>query len=1205
MSKQASVKSKQKVHFGASRVEHNNRHYFNKEADFVNIPNLIENQIISFSSFLNTGIKEILDEFSPIDDYSEKKVSVNFLNHEIETPKHTPRECIQKNTSYDSNLKVRVQIIIKESGEVKESDVFLGAIPIMTDRGSFIINGIERVVVSQIVRSDGATVISTRGENGYIHTAKIIPKRGAWLEIEYDTKGLIGIKIDRRRKIMLTTFLRALGYEKDKDILALFADITKDMKKDPITATLEKDPVETQEEAFNTVYKRVRPGDPVISKNAKSLFESMFYNIRRYDLGNVARYKMNQKFNTKLSFDHENKILRKEDVIALIRQLILVADGKQAPDDIDFLANRRIKGVGEIVEAKFRIGMSRLERIAKDRLSVIETDSITANQIINARPVTAAMHEFFATSQLSQFMDQTNPLSEIASKRRLSALGPGGLSRERAGFEVRDVHTSHYGRICPVATPEGPNIGLVTQLASYAKINEYGFIETPFRILKNTVKNTEKELINRISSADIYDGKKCIAKKDEYISADIATQIVKIKTLKKVSIRSYVSEDYKYFDAAEEQGHFIAQGSSELDEYYNFVNKRVAARRNGVAQQAYVGDLTLIDIAPKQIFSIETSLIPFVEHDDAVRASMGTNMMRQAVPVVRAEAPIVGTGIEYTVGTGSGYVILAEDDGVVKHVSGDKVVMSYQNGKEKTYNLHNFEASNQSTLVHQSPRVLPEQKIKKGTVLVDAQGIENGELAIGKNLLVAYMSWKGYNFEDAVIVSDRVFVNDTYSSVHIEESVCDIRETKLGVEQMTRDIPNVSGARLQDLDEDGVIRIGASVKEGDILVGKITPKGETDLTPEERLLQAIFGEKAKDIKDSSLKVSGGKWGKVIHVQILHRKNGDDLPSGVCMQVKVYIAQLRKISVGDKMAGRHGNKGVISKIVPIEDMPHLADGTPVDIILNPLGVSSRMNLGQIFETTVGWAAQKLGIRVATPSLDGIKDETITKLLKEAGIPEDGKMQLYDGLSGEAFDHKTTVGITYMMKLHHLVEDKIHARSVGPYSLVTQQPLGGKAQHGGQRFGEMEVWALEAYSAAHALQEMLTIKSDDTRGRSRAYESIIKNEDIRRPSLPESFNVLVRELQSLALKVRLVDDKNCNHELDEIAEDELKIEEDTLLNTPLKEKIDMISDVTSVNDEALNQEEVFNEENMVEQDIEQGNITPDGMDENLKRLEKENI
>ncbi|MBI5753874.1 DNA-directed RNA polymerase subunit beta, partial [Candidatus Peregrinibacteria bacterium] len=1052
------------------------RKYFSQQIDHkVEIPNLIEIQLNSYNWFLNEGIRELLDEITPIQDFSGKKLELHFLEHSIAEAKYNAETAKNKNLTYEAALKVHVQLINKETGEIKEQDVFLGNVPLMTNRGTFIVNGIERVVVSQIVRSPGV-FFSRNASSLEMHSAKIIPKRGAWLEIETDKKGIITVKIDRKRKIPITSLLRVFGFETDSKILDLFKDVTLDPEHDFILNTLEKDNAKTVEDAYQNIYKKIRPGDLATPENAKALIKSMFFDYRKYDMGPVARYKLNKRFKLETPNKKKFHTFQVEDLVHILKHLMKLNNGELRPDDIDHLSNRRIRAVGELVQNKFRVGLLRTDRIAKDRMTVMDLETVTPTQLVNSRPITAALREFFASSQLSQFMDQTNPLAELEHKRRLSAMGPGGLSRERASFDVRDVHQSHYGRICPIATPEGPNIGLVVHLATYAKINEYGFIETPFRSVAQTVKNTESSLIGHVARQTVEDHGHVIVKSGDLIDEAAAKKIAKTK-LETVDVRPYTTNEIKYYDAEEEQELVIAQANSEVDEMGQFVGTRISTRKNGEPTLAHVNDVTHIDVSPKQIISITTALIPFLEHDDNTRASMGSNMQRQAVSLISPDAPVVGTGIEEIAAKSSGQVIFAEMDGEISYVDANMITIVYANGRKVSYALQTYERSNQGTCLHQRARVNKGQKIKKGDILADGSATENGELALGKNLLVAYMSWEGFNFEDAVILSDVVARKGYYDSIHIESYVVDVRETKLGPEIITRDIPNVGEAKLKDLDEDGIVRVGATVQEGDILCGKITPKGETELTAEERLLRAIFGDKARDVKDTSLRLPGGEGGKVVGIQMFTKEAGDELTTGVLKQIKVNVAQTRKVQIGDKFAGRHGNKGVCSIIVPQEDMPFLPDGRPVDIVLNPLGVSSRMNIGQILETHIGWAAKEQGFTVATPTLNGITTDQITAELKKAKLPEDGKITLYDGKTGEPFDRKVTVGIAYMLKLNHLVEDKIHARSVGPYSLVTQQPLGGKAQHGGQRFGEMEVWALEAYGAAHILQEMLTIKSDD--------------------------------------------------------------------------------------------------------------------------------
>jgi DNA-directed RNA polymerase subunit beta len=1141
------------------------------------VHSLIEMQIQSYRWFLTDGLKELLEEISPITDFSGKKMELRILGHTFDPAKYDPETCKRRNLTYEAAMKGHVQLINKETGEIKEQDVFLGSIPLMTDSGTFIIGGIERVVVHQLVRSPGV-FFSTMPDHPKYHAAKIIPKRGVWLEIETDRRGIITCKIDRKRKIPITQLLRVMGYTTDSQIIDLFKDIPMDQEHDYILKTLDKDTATTLEDAYQSIYRRIRPGDYATPENAKQLIDGLFFDFKKYDMGSIARYKLNRRFNFDTPTDEQHRVFQVKDFVEILKELMRLNNGVGTPDDIDHLSNRRVRSVGELVQNKYRVGLVRTERIVKDRMTVMDLETVTPTQLINCRPVTAAMREFYASSQLSQFMDQTNPLSELAHKRRLSAMGPGGLSRERASFDVRDVHPSHYGRICPIATPEGPNIGLVVHLAAFARVNLYGFLETPYKEVKNTVKLDADELFGRIVDEVVKDGRKVIVKEgDKVESKDLARQIVaqaKKNGADSIAVRPYVTNKVVFMDADMERRMIISQAQTleELTEHGEFRSTRVSSRKAGEATLAHVRDITHIDVSPKQILSISTSLIPFLEHDDNTRASMGTNMQRQSVPLVKPHAPLVGTGIEALAARASGHAIIADDDGEVTYVDANEITIIYKSGKKANIKLGTFVRSNQGTCFHMRPVVEHGQKVHKGQAIADGSAVEGGELALGQNLLVAYMSWQGYNFEDAIIISDKVVEEGYFDSIHIESYITDVRETKLGPETVTRDIPNVGEAKLKDLDTDGIVRVGATVHEGDILVGKITPKGETELTPEERLLQAIFGDKAKDVKDSSLRLPGGAGGKVVDVHIFDRAAGDELSTGVMKQIEVFVAQTRKMQVGDKMAGRHGNKGVVARIVPKEDMPFMEDGTPVDIILNPLGVTSRMNIGQILETHLGWACQLLGIKIATPALDGISPDQITGFLKAAGLPEEGKVQLLDGRSGEPFAHKTTVGMVYMLKLLHLVEDKIHARSVGPYSLVTQQPLGGKAQHGGQRFGEMEVWALEAYGAAYTLQEMLTIKSDDVIGRSKAYEAIVKGETIQRPSIPESFNVLVKELQALGLKVELLKFKDEVIPEERIAAEEaavetvelasrVEVEQEGEETVPLSDKISELSDVVT--------------------------------------------
>lgn len=1099
--------------------EKDGRYFFTPDLgeDFP-FPNLIEVQTRSYNWFIQKGIQELIEEINPIEDATGKKLRLEIVSYEIEDPKHDIETCRKKGLSYESVIRAHVSMTNLETGEIKEQDVYFGQIPVITEGGTFVINGIERIIVSQIVRSPGIFFLPNASLPG-AYQAKMIPRRGAWLEVETDKRGLVWVKVDRKRKIPVTMFLRAFGYTSDKEILDLFKNETKGMDENPILKTLEKDESTNEKEAWQGVYKRIRPGDLATPDNANNFIQDMFTNFRKYDLGPIARYKINQKFGIKIKDDAEGRVFLISDFVMMIRELILCNQGKgQGADDIDHLSNRRIRGVGELVQNKFRVGLLRTERIVRDRMSIVDMEGVTPTQLVNCRPITAAMHEFFASSQLSQFMDQTNPLAAIEHKRRISAMGPGGLSRERASFEVRDVHPSHYGRICPVTTPEGPNIGLVLHLASYARVNDYGFIETPYRKINNTVKNDGKAAVGRKALDDILDGKKVVVKQHDVIDEKAAEAVAKIKGMEEVSVWPYITKDVQYFGAEAEKEMCIAQANTKLNENGEFSNRLISARKNYEPGSYDIKQITHIDVSPKQLVSLSTSLISFLEHDDNTRALMGSNMQRQAVPLVNPEAPTVGTGMEWV--ASADQCVRAPEDGEVKSSTADKIIFVGKSGKKHTYDVRNFWRTNQSTCITQ--RVVPEagDKLKEGDVLIDGASVQNGELALGRNLRVAYMSWNGYNYEDAIIVSDRVIKEGLFNSIHIEKYELDVRDTKLGQEELTSDIPNVAAGKLSNLDEQGIVRVGATVLAGDILAGKVTPKGETELTAEDRLLRAIFGEKAHDVKDSSLRLPRGSGGKVIQVEILNRSEGDDLPTGVLKRVQVLVAQMRHLEAGDKMAGRHGNKGVISTIVPSEDMPFTADGVPVDIILNPLGVSSRMNIGQVMETHIGAAADIKGINIATPVLQGIKMDQIKEFLKSENLPLDGKMQLFDGRTGEAFDHPTAVGTAYMLKLVHMVEDKMHARSVGPYSLVTQQPFGGKAQNGGQRFGEMEVWALESYGAAYTLQEMLTIKSDDVQGRSKAYEAIVNDTPIELVSIPESFNVLVEELQSLCLKVELL-------------------------------------------------------------------------------------
>ncbi|MCB9822746.1 DNA-directed RNA polymerase subunit beta [Candidatus Nomurabacteria bacterium] len=1045
---------------GSSRV------YFTSDDDALEIPDLIEHQTKSFQNFVQEGLGEIFAEVNPVEDYTGTKLELRFKDYRFAEPKRTEVEARENNISFDAPLYANIELTNKITGEVKEQEIYLGDYPWMTSRGTFVINGAERVVVSQLIRSPGIFFTSDQAGSKMVYGAKLIPGRGAWLEFETAANGIIYVKIDRRRKMPVTTLLKALGYGNPDQIKDIFKDVdTGEIKH--IDLTLEKDTTKGTNDALIEVYRRIRPGDLATVDNARSLIENVFFNFKRFDLSRVGRYKLSKRLDIDVPNTAENRIMRLDDLVAIIKEIIRLNNSQEIADDIDSLANRRVKLVGELVQRQFRIGLLRMERNAKDRMSMSEIETVTPAQLINARPIVAAVREFFASSQLSQFMDQTNPLSELAHKRRLSSMGPGGLSRERAGFEVRDAHATHYGRLCTVETPEGSNIGLVLNLGSHARINDYGFIETPYRTFKN--------------------GK--------------------------------VTDEVVYLDADEEKRAIIASAGLELNKDGSFVSERVPARVKLQPEEVDAELVTHIDAARNQILGSTASLIPFVEKDNVGRALIASNQQKQAVPLIKVQSPVVGTGMESTVAKNSGQVIYAEGPGTVTKADGNEVVVKYAK-ETKKYPITHFVRTNDGSSMNQKVVVNTGDSVKKGQVLVDGVSTENGELALGKDLTVAYMPWSGYNFEDSIVISRRIVEEDELTSIHITDYMVEVRETKLGPEIVTRDIPNVSEESLRHLDETGIVRIGAEVKAGDILVGKITPKGEQELSSEERLLRAIFGEKAKDVRDTSQRMSNGKHGKVVAVKIFSRENGHDLKAGVLMQVQVYVAQMRKIAVGDKLAGRHGNKGVIAKIVPAEDMPFMEDGTPVDILLNPLGIPSRMNIGQLFEIHLGMAASILGYKVATPPFNGVEGETIREELKKAGLPEDGKQQLIDGRTGEYFKERVSVGVMHIIKLHHMVADKIHARSIGPYTMVTQQPLGGKAQNGGQRFGEMEVWALEAYGAANTLQEMLTLKSDDVYGRSKAYESIIKQEPIIGPKIPESFNVLVKELQGLSLKVDLI-------------------------------------------------------------------------------------
>ena len=1045
------------------------RVYFTSGDNALPLPNLIAHQKDSWRWFVEEGLSEIFSEINPIDDYTGQKLSLKFGKYYFGEPKNTDQFAKENNLTFEAPLHATVELTNKTTGVVEEQEIYLGEYPWMTERGTFIINGTERVVVSQLIRSAGVffTAETVAGRNYY--GAKIIPGRGAWMEFETASNGAIYVKIDRRRKMPATTLLRALGYPKTSEIKELFADIdTGDVKY--IDETLDKDTSRGANEALIEVYRRLRPGDLATVDNARQMIERMFFDFKRFDYSRVGRYKLNQRLGLDVANTAENRTLQMSDLVAILREVIRLNNTQEPADDIDALSNRRVRLVGELIARQFRVGMLRMQRNAMDRMSVADLESVSPSQLINARPIVAAVREFFTSSQLSQLLDEVNPLSELSHKRRLSSTGPGGLTRERAGFEVRDAHPTHYGRICSVETPEGANIGLVLNLATYARVNEYGFIETPYLRVK--------------------DGK--------------------------------VTDELVYLDASQEIGEVIADAGEVLNEDGTFRDERVNARSNMQPSQVDASQVTFMDAAHRQILGSTAALVPFIEKTRVDRALTGSNMQRQAVPLLCPESATVGTGIEKAVAENSGHLIQASGDGEVVRADADEVHVKYADGV-KIYTLKHFVKNNDDRCYNQKVRVERGDKVKKGDILIEGASIAGGEIALGKNLLVAFMPWGGYNMEDAIIMSRRLVEDDRLTSINIKDYTVEVRETKLGPEIVTRDIPNVSEESLRHLDENGIVQIGSEVKAGDVLVGKITPKGEQELSSEERLLRAIFGEKAKDVRDTSQRMNNAGGGKVVGVKIFSRENGHELKAGVLMQIQIFVAQLRKIGVGDKMAGRFGNKGVVAKVLPVEDMPFLEDGTPVDVVLNPLGVPSRMNLGQIFETHLGMAARALGYRVATPSFNGVPSEKISDELEKAGLARDGKSQLFDGRTGEPFEERTTVGVMHMIKLHHMVSDKIHARSTGPYTMVTQQPLGGKAQNGGQRFGEMEVWALEAYGAAATLQEMLTIKSDDVYGRAKAYESIIKDEPIVGPKLPESFNVLVKELQGLGLRVDLVDDE----------------------------------------------------------------------------------
>ncbi|MDU1456432.1 MAG: DNA-directed RNA polymerase subunit beta [Paeniclostridium sordellii] len=1198
---------------------------YSKIKEIADVPNLIEIQCDSYEWFLKEGLKEVFEDISPIEDYTGNLI-LEFVDYSLdEKPKYDIEECKERDATYCAPLKVKVRLINKETGEIKEQEVFMGDFPLMTEKGTFIINGAERVIVSQLVRSPGVYYAQEMDKSGKrLISSTVIPNRGAWLEYETDSNDVISVRVDRTRKQPVTVLLRAFGIGSDAEIIELLGEDER------LMATLEKDNTKTVEEGLIEIYKKLRPGEPPTVESASSLLNALFFDAKRYDLAKVGRYKFNKKLalcyrimnkisandiinpetgevfvkaeekisldtaiaiqnsginvvelltedekvvkvignnfvdiKSHISFDIDDlKIKEKvhyptlkeildeysdeeeikeaiksrmkelipkhillDDIIASISYQFNIFFGIGNIDDIDHLGNRRIRSVGELLQNQVRIGLSRMERVIKERMTVQDMEAITPQALVNIRPVSAAIKEFFGSSQLSQFMDQTNPLSELTHKRRLSALGPGGLSRERAGFEVRDVHHSHYGRMCPIETPEGPNIGLINSLGTYAKINEFGFIESPYR-------KYDKE-------------------------------------------NKKVTDEIHYLTADEEDLFIRAQANEPLDEDDAFVNSRVVCRTvNGAMELVPTDKVDYMDISPKQVVSIATAMIPFLENDDANRALMGSNMQRQAVPLVRREAPIIGTGVEYRAAKDSGAVVVAKNAGIADRVTADEIIIKREDGNKDRYKLLKFKRSNQGTCINQTPIISKGDKIEAGDVIADGPSTEMGEVALGRNCFIAFMTWEGYNYEDAILINERLVKEDRLSTIHIEEYECEARDTKLGPEEITRDIPNVGESATKNLDERGIIRIGAEVDSGDILVGKVTPKGETELTAEERLLRAIFGEKAREVRDTSLKVPHGESGIIVDVKVFTRENGDDLSPGVNELVRCYIAKKRKIRVGDKMAGRHGNKGVISRVLPEEDMPFMENGQPLDIVLNPQGIPSRMNIGQVLEVHLGLAAKTLGWHVATSVFDGAKEPDIRKALIEAGYPDDGKVTLYDGRTGNSFDNRITVGYMYMLKLHHLVDDKLHARSTGPYSLVTQQPLGGKAQFGGQRFGEMEVWALEAYGAAHILQEILTVKSDDVVGRVRTYEAIVKGENIPEPGIPESFKVLIKELQSLCLDVKVLTEEDQEIEVREsidIDEDAKEFELDVMENIKELEENSIVEEI----DEFESNEEVIDE------------------------------
>lgn len=1221
------------------KLGRNTRMSYSKIHEVLEMPNLIEVQKNSYQWFLDEGLREVFRDISPIMDYTGNLI-LDFVDYSLDdTPKYSVEECKERDTTYSAPLKAKVRLINKESGEVKEQEIFMGDFPLMTDNGTFIINGAERVIVSQLVRSPGiyySMKFDRVGKKLYSNT--VIPNRGAWLEYETDSNDILSVRIDRTRKLPLTVLLRALGYGTDFEITQLLGEDER------ILATIQKDNAKTSDEGLLEIYKRLRPGEPPTVDSAKTLLNSLFFDAKRYDLAKFGRFKFNKKLaisnlisgqvaaenvvsaetgeliaaagelidrekaaaiqnsgvnivflqvegkaikvignNTvdirafvdfdvteigitekvrytilkeildnnsgrdqikKALAEKINDLIPKhitiDDIISSINYIINLDYGIGTVDDIDHLGNRRLRSVGELLQNQFRIGLSRMERVVRERMTIQDIDIVTPQALINIRPVAASIKEFFGSSQLSQFMDQTNPLAELTHKRRLSALGPGGLSRERAGFEVRDVHHSHYGRMCPIETPEGPNIGLIGSLSTYARVNEYGFIESPYRVVDKEQRRVTDKIV--------------------YLTADVEDPFI------------------------------VAQATEPLDDSGKFISNKVIARYKHEILEVESNRIDYMDVSPKQMVSVATAMIPFLENDDANRALMGSNMQRQAVPLIKADSPIVGTGIEYTAARDSGVCIIARNAGVVDKVSASEITIKTKSGQKDVYKLLKYMRSNQGTCLNQRPIVRKGETIEKGDIIADGPSTDNGEIALGRNILIGFMTWEGYNYEDAILINEKLVKEDVYTSIHIEEYEAESRDTKLGPEEITRDIPNVGEEALKDLDDRGIIRIGAEVRAGDILVGKVTPKGETELTAEERLLRAIFGEKAREVRDTSLRVPHGESGIIVDVKVFTRENGDELPPGVNQLVRAYIAQKRKISVGDKMAGRHGNKGVISRILPEEDMPFLPDGTPLEIVLNPLGVPSRMNIGQVLEVHLGFAAKALGWKIATPVFDGATEEDIRDTLVNAGKDSDGKTVLYDGRTGDPFDNRVTVGYMYYLKLAHLVDDKIHARSTGPYSLVTQQPLGGKAQFGGQRFGEMEVWALEAYGAAYTLQEILTVKSDDVVGRVKTYESIVKGENIPEPGIPESFKVLIKELQSLALDVKVYSEEQGEIAIKEYVDDELEE-----LNVNIEGREDEVV-LTNDFDEDLRDDLL--DDDLLEDDLDIGTIsTGDNLEEEL--------